>query len=261
MDKTAILFDLDDTLLVEVASAETAFLATCKLAQEKCGIDVEQIHRTVRDKAHHLWHGSPTYPYCQAIGISSWEGLWARFLGNGSGLEALRVWAPTYRHESWHQALEKYGVHDHAFAEELANTFQRERRAHHILYPDVEPALKALRDRYRLALLSNGTPDLQREKIRRSRLGAYFNAILISGEIGVRKPDPGIFGLALGKLGVSADEAVMVGNRLDSDILGAKNVGITAVWLNRDRVRNDTCIEPDLEISTLDQLALICERT
>ena len=260
MATEAVLFDLDDTLLVEVASAEAAFLATCALAEQRFGIDPGQLHHTVREKARHLWHASPTHAYCRAIGISSWEGLWARFLGSGPNLEALRVWSPTYRHESWHKALEECGVHDHTFAEELANTFQRERRARHVVYPDVEPALSVLRDSFRLALLSNGAPDLQREKIRGSRLGAYFNAILISGEIGVRKPEPEMFSLALDKLGVSANEAVMVGNRIDSDIVGAKNAGITAVWLNRDRVQNDTGIEPDLEISTLDQLSLICER-
>ncbi len=258
MATEAIIFDLDDTLVVEVASADAAFLAACTLAHEKHGIEPNELHRTVRKKASELWHGSPTHPYCRAIGISSWEGLWARFIGDGPDLEALRVWAPTYRHESWYRALAEYGVTDHMFADELAETFQRERRARHVVYPDVEPVLKKLRATYRLALLSNGAPDLQREKIRGSKLRPYFDTILISGEVGVRKPDPAIFAMTLDGLGVGPDDALVVGNSLTSDIAGAKNAGITAVWLNRDDVENATDIEPDFEISTLDELVPRC---
>ena len=50
----AILFDLDDTLVVEVASAEAAFLATCALAQERYGVDAEALCQTVRGQAREL---------------------------------------------------------------------------------------------------------------------------------------------------------------------------------------------------------------
>jgi len=254
MATDSILFDLDDTLVVEVASADAAFLATCAIARERYGIDPEQFHQTVRDKARELWHTSLTHPYCRAIGISSWEGLWARFVGDETGLEALRVWAPTYRHESWHRALAEYGVRDHSFADQLADTFQRARRTRHIVYPDVEPALKALRRTYRLALVSNGAPDLQREKIRGSKLGPYFDAVIISGEVGVRKPQPRVFTLALDRLDVGPETAVMVGNSLESDIAGAQQAGLRAIWLNRGAKECNPTIQPDAEITSLSEL-------
>ena len=69
----SILFDLDDTLVIEGASADAAFLATCARAHEKYGIDPEALHQTVRHHAGELWRASPTITYCRAIGVSSWK--------------------------------------------------------------------------------------------------------------------------------------------------------------------------------------------
>ena len=254
MPTEAVVFDLDDTLVVEVASADAAFLATCALAHEKYGIDPEELHQTVRLKARELWYASPARAYCVDIGISSWEGLWARFLGDDPNLKILRAWAPTYRLESWSRALAEYGADDPSFAEQLADTFQSERRARHVVYPDAEPTLEDVSETYRLGLLTNGAADLQREKIRESRLGPYFDAVVISGEVGVRKPEPQIFALALDRLGVTAETAVMVGNSLGSDVAGAQRAGLKGIWLNRSgKERNDE-VEPDAQIASLGEL-------
>lgn len=255
MTLRAILFDLDDTLVVEVASAEAAFLATCVLAQERYGVDAEALCQTVRAKARELWHASPARPYCLAIGISSWEALWARFLGDDPNLQALRAWAPTYRRESWARALVEHGIDDLPFAERLAETFPRERRARHVVYPDVEPALQKVCKTYRLALLTNGAPGLQREKLAGSGLGPYFDVVLVAGEAGVGKPDPRLFALALDRLDVSPGEAVMVGNSLRSDVAGAQGAGIRAIWLNRAGKELAKGAVPDAQIASLGELA------
>ena len=217
----AILFDLDDTLLVEVASAEAAFLATCALAQGRYGVDPQALCHTVRGKARELWHAAPARSYAVVIGISSWEALWAQFLGDDPNLRALRAWSSTYRRESWARALVDHGIDDPPFAERLSETFPRERRARHVVYPDAEPVLKEARKTFRLALLTNGVPDLQRSKLAGSGLEPYFDAVVVSGEVGVGKPDPRLFALALDRLGVLPEEAVMVGNSLRSDVAGA----------------------------------------
>lgn len=108
----SILFDLDDTLVVEGAAADAAFLATCERAHEKHGINPEALHQSVRYHARELWRASTTITYCRAIGISSWEGLWARFLGSDPNLQILRAWAPTYRREAWFRALADHSVSD-----------------------------------------------------------------------------------------------------------------------------------------------------
>lgn len=260
MTVKAILFDLDDTLVVEVASAEASFLATCALAQDRYGIDPEALCQTVRQKAQELWRRSPAREYCLSIGISSWEGLWARFLGDDPCLQSLRAWSPTYRCESWSRALAEYGIGSPSFVERLAETFPRERRMRHIVYPDVRPVLQDLGEAYPLALLTNGAPDLQREKLNGSGLEPYFDTIVVSGEVGVGKPDPQFFYLALDRLGIRSGEAVMVGNSLRSDIGGAQSAGIKGIWLNRSGKSIDRDIEPDAQIAGLDELNnVICQ--
>jgi len=257
MPTEAVIFDLDDTLLVEVASADAAFLATCTVAHEEYGVDPEELHQAVRLKARELWYASPARAYCVDIGISSWEGLWARFRGDDPNLEILHAWAPTYRLESWSRALAEHGVNDPSFAEQLADTFGKERRARHIVYADVKPTLEEVGQTHKVALLTNGAADLQREKIRESRLAPFFEVVVISGEVGVRKPEPAIFALVLDRLGVAAETAVMVGNSPGSDVAGAQRAGLKAIWLNRSAKQCDDGVEPDAEIASLSELKAV----
>ena len=61
----SLLFDLDDTLVVEGAAADAAFLATCERAHEKHDIDPEALHQSVRYHARELWRASTTISYCR----------------------------------------------------------------------------------------------------------------------------------------------------------------------------------------------------
>ena len=250
----SILFDLDDTLVVEGASADAAFLATCEHAHKKYGIDPEALHQSVRYHARELWRASATITYCRAIGISSWEGLWARFLGNDPNLKSLRAWASTYRREAWSRALADHGVNDLSFAKRLSDVFLSERRERHVVFSDTKDSLTNLREVYRLALVTNGAPDLQREKIQGANLAQSFDVILISGEVGAGKPDCRIFKLALEALATSPSEAVMVGDSLTRDILGAQRAGLRGIWLNRSGNNAASQVTPDAQIANLNQI-------
>lgn len=249
-----IFFDLDDTLIIEGDAADAAFLATCERAHEKHGIDPKALHQTVRYHAGQLWRASPTITYCRAIGISSWEGLWDRFLGSDPNLKRLRAWAPTYKREAWSRALADHSVNDSVFAEQLSAIFWLERLSLHVVFSDVEDNLTNLRENYRLALVTNGTPDLQREKIQGTSLARFFDAILISGEVGVGKPDCRIFELALEELTASRAETVMVGDSLTRDILGAQHAGLKGVWLNRSSNDAVDQIILDAQMTSLNQI-------
>ncbi|MHA2313441.1 MAG: HAD family hydrolase [Candidatus Thorarchaeota archaeon] len=90
---------------------------------------------------------------------------------------------------------------------------------------------------------------------------SYFDSLIFSNEIGVRKPDPRIFRIALGKLGTTPDHTVHVGDELMSDVLGAKNVGIRAIWVNRSKEQIQEGIpKPDYEIDDLTGLIEILDR-
>ena len=100
-------------------------------------------------------------------------------------------------------------------------------------FTDAAPLLQALQGRYRLAVLTNGAPAHQREKLHGSGLATYFEAVVVSGEVGVGKPDPRIFAAALAALAVAPSATVMVGDSIERDIVGAQAAGLRAVWLNR----------------------------
>src|SRR5438105_12598303 len=130
MSIRAILIDLDDTIVVEAASAEAAFLATAEVACQQCAIDPVILAQSARRHAGELWRAAPTIAYCRAIGLSSWEGLWTDFLGDDPNLAILREWSATYRRETWIRAFAEHGVEQTAFAEELGAALfeQRHRR-------------------------------------------------------------------------------------------------------------------------------------
>ena len=89
------------------------------------------------------------------------------------------------------------------------------------------------------------------------RLPRHFDAIAISGEIGICKPDSAIFRVALEHLGISAQDAWHVGDSLQSDVAGANATGMTSVWLNRpDTERSLADPAPDLEVASLTEVLL-----
>lgn len=253
MPVKAVIFDLDDTLVVEVASARETFRAVCRLAEERCGVAADALYPVVRRHMDALWRASPEYDYCAEIGIGSWEGLWAPFEGDEPHIAALRGFAPGYRVRTWAAALAEFGVEDAALAAELAAAFVRDREGRNDLLPGAREALDRVKARFRIGMVTNGLPGLQRIKLRNAGLAEDFpeDVLVVSGDHGFGKPDPRLFEMALAKLGVAPDEAVMVGNSLRSDIGGAKAAGIRSVWINLDGETPAAERRPDIEVRSI----------
>src|SRR4051794_31566986 len=109
--------------------------------------------------------------------------------------------------------------------------------------------LEALRSRgLKTGVIVNSWPDpgrVVRRDIDAAGLTELLDAIVISSEVGLRKPDPAIFRLALDELAVDPPDAMFVGDRLDTDVQGAANLGMTtvqALWFSADDTPG---IEPD----------------
>jgi putative hydrolase of the HAD superfamily len=251
----AMIFDLDDTLIADEVSTNSAFLKTGLFAQSHYGINLPGFTETIQDVCRDNWHQSPVREYCVQVGISSWEGLWSKFKGADKNLQSLRNWAPTYRRNSWVTALQRFSIDDEAFALELAEKYIQYRQEFNVVYRDVTVNLKNIKKYYRLGLLTNGTPDLQRKKISGGKLGIYFDAILISGEFGIGKPDKRVFEKMLSLLEATPESAWMVGDNLKGDVVGAREAGIKAAWLNRDGAAIEDSIAPDLVVRDLDELS------
>jgi HAD superfamily hydrolase (TIGR01509 family) len=129
--------------------------------------------------------------------------------------------------------------------------------------PEVLETLDHLRkDGKCLGLVSNLTllPDLVRQDLDRMSLGSRLDATVFSSEVGVRKPDPRIFRVALERLGSDPAETVFVGDRLYDDISGAEAVGMRAILTRQFRQEDDPDYQPDAVIEHIGELPEALEK-
>jgi putative hydrolase of the HAD superfamily len=106
------------------------------------------------------------------------------------------------------------------------------------LFPDARDCLDRLRD-HQLGVISNGDGAQQRAKLQATGVTDLFDVIVVSGEIGVAKPDPRIFAAACRELGVPMSEAVYVGDDSETDVLAARRSGLAGIWVNRSGVAGE----------------------
>jgi putative hydrolase of the HAD superfamily len=251
----AVIFDLDETLIEEEASNDASALAAGEIAAERRGVDPVALLAALRKRSRELFLAGPMIDYCRAIGISTREALWGTFTGDDPSLAHLRQWMPAYRLQSWMGALDELGIDDHALAAEMAEFFSLDRSRRHVVFAESEQVLHELKKNFRLALMTNGAPDIQGTKIDGSNLASFFETIIISGDHGFGKPDPRIFQLALQRLKVAPQEAVMIGDSLNRDIAGAQAAGLRTIWINRyNRTPTDAYPTPDIELTNLGNL-------
>jgi polyol permease family len=123
------------------------------------------------------------------------------------------------------------------------------------LYPDVKPTLTVLASRYKLGLVANSLEQHVMAALRRDGLATLFTVIALSDMVGVEKPNPKIFRYALDKARTPVSRAVYVGNRLDTDIRPAQQIGMRTVWMLRGEAPPaptlDQLTEPDAVITSL----------
>ena len=122
-------------------------------------------------------------------------------------------------------------------------------------YPDCAAVLRTLRERgYRLGVIANQQPGTER-RLRERKLLQYFDVIAASAEVGAAKPQPEIFLYALRQADCRSEEAAMVGDRIDNDILPAKALGMQTVRILSGPAACLTADDPaDLTLRALSEL-------
>lgn len=149
--------------------------------------------------------------------------------------------------------LETVGVHD----QELADTFCREALGRiptkGPLMPGAMELLEYLRPKYRLFILSNGFKELQSRKMKTAGIDGYFDALILSEDIGVNKPNRGLYEYALQKTGSKVEESLMIGDMFETDITGAANIGMEQLYYN-PKGKNGHPFAPTYEVSHLLQI-------
>jgi len=122
---------------------------------------------------------------------------------------------------------------DSRILEEIRELF----KAHHsaTVYPCVDRLLNDLSEKYKLGLISNSIHSTPREIVAEMGWGKYFSAVVVSRDVGFRKPRPEIFRRALSLLNVGATETIHVGDRVDADVEGSLAVGMTPILIGKGR--------------------------
>jgi HAD superfamily hydrolase (TIGR01549 family) len=208
-DKSAprgVLFDLDDTLFDHRRSARAALT------------DVHRVHGRGTD-----------FDAFEREHTASLEVMHVEVLAGRIGLDEAR-------RERFRRVFAALGVtlgdaDVDAAASAYRSGYMTARRA----LDGAADLLLALRPHARIGIVTNNLLEEQRDKLAFCGLAACVDVLIASEDVGVSKPDRGIFDIALRRMGVSAGDAAMVGDSWANDIAGAVNAGIRAIWFNPDR--------------------------
>jgi putative hydrolase of the HAD superfamily len=228
----AVLLDLDDTILDDSGCVDECWSEAAATAEQMVpGLQATELLREIRAYA---------------------EWWWADPGRNRSGRLDLRT-ATTGIVE---EAFRRLGYGDQSVPASIANHYRdlREERAQ--LHADAIQTIEWFRSQgVRLGLMTNGAGPPQRAKIERFDLAPYFGHIVIEGELGTGKPDPMVFQSLLAALDAEPDEAWAVGDNLEADVLGAQQLGIHGIWINRHgKDISNNSGRPDRVIQTLHDL-------
>ena len=220
---TTITFDMDDTLWDFQSAMEYALAITLQ-------------------RLRSILPGDPTAGLTVQRMMDIRDGV-ALEMGEGT------VRQEEIRYAAMVKTLELLGSVDRGIADELFSIYMEARLAGAKPFDDVPDVLDALKNRYRLGIISNGNNTPQAVG-----LDDVFDFTVFAHDCGFPKPDPRIFEYALAIFGDEPQHVAHVGDSLPSDVQGANNHGMLSVWLNRATAANGTGIAPQREIRGLAEL-------
>ena len=141
-----------------------------------------------------------------------------------------------------------------------ARTYENNLSMGHYFLPGAREAVERLSKKYKLYLASNGTAHVQAGRLKSADISHFFQDIFISQSMGANKPDLLYFERCFARMpGFTPQTTLMVGDSLSSDILGAKQAGIPACWVNPQGKPHPEHLCPDYEIQSLSQLEALLE--
>lgn len=155
--------------------------------------------------------------------------------------------------ERFASPLREVGVIDESIAQALSSDFFVCLSKKNQLMPSAIEVIRALHGRYQLAIVSNGFPEIQFQKLNNAGLTPYFDAVILSEEVGAPKPKARFFEAALEQCGCRRDEALLVGDEYATDIVGSYEFGLQSVWYNPQCQEIDEA-KHNVEINDLTEL-------
>ena len=215
MRPRAILFDLFDTLIDLVMES----LPRLEIAGRSVPSTYGALHEAIRP-----WIELDFDSFARTLGAVDRE-VRRRVMEEGREYPTI---------ERFQELMRRLGLEDLEIAEKLTQTHMEKLCQTTRFHPEHVEILAALAPRVRLGICSNFShAPTARRLLAEAGLLPHLDAIVISEEVGFRKPRPEIFRTALAGLGVEAAEALHIGDSLEADVAGASGAGITTVWLTR----------------------------
>ena len=208
MNPAAILFDLDDTIL----SCEGGNYLKLWLKSVEAhihlfeGLGAEALFEEIRNVARDFWSDTERHRNGRLDIKGSRQGIVATAASN-------------LNHRNDEAAIQ------------LANHYHEKREFNVVPFDGALETLKHFRQSpTKTALITNGSGDVQRWKIDKYQLDQYFDVVLIEGEFGMGKPQPGVYNHIVNELGVSAEESWIVGDNLEWEVRVPQQLGFFAIW-------------------------------
>ena len=156
------------------------------------------------------------------------------------------------RRERFQRALADFGVDNFILSENIGEDYIEVCPRKNKLYPYAFEVLDYLKEKYSLHIITNGFDKTQHIKLEHANLSPYFNQIITSEKLGVKKPSPAIFSYALDTAAATKEESIYIGDNLIVDILGCQNFGIDGIYFNPDKKEHKENVT--FEISCLSQI-------
>jgi 2-haloacid dehalogenase len=222
-----LLFDLDDTLLDFRAAEAHALEQALRDAGLSCDPAWLDVYREVNAAAWRALEDGRTTP--ERLRVERFEALFARL---GLGLDP--------------------AVFSAGYLQHLGTQAQ--------LVDGARSMLDAALPGRRLAIITNGLAEVQRPRLAASVIAHRISALVISEEVGVAKPDPAIFEIALDRMGrPDRRDVLMVGDSLSSDVAGGITADIDTVWFNPAGLPGRHGLEPTHQVGALSELLVVLE--
>jgi putative hydrolase of the HAD superfamily len=132
------------------------------------------------------------------------------------------------------RTLNHFNIDDDTLTEEICDSYlYKSPRKPHLIEGSNE-LLTYLKTKYQLHILTNGFAEIQSLKMQHSGLDKYFTHVIASEKAGEKKPHPQAFRYALDQIGARAEECIMIGDNPETDIDGARKIGMDTIYFNRD---------------------------
>lgn len=153
------------------------------------------------------------------------EKLWKQYSKSKIDKEKLRS-------ERFYQTLLKYGADDNAIAVQIGDYYINHSPQQTALLPHTIETLDYLKNKYVLHIITNGFEEVQLIKLNKSGIMNYFNQLIFSEKVGVKKPHPLIFKKAIKNANAHVSNSIMIGDDYYADIYGATRAGMDSIYFN-----------------------------